>query len=394
MGINRVKVEITSADISTMLRLLVEQGICLHDVKHIDEVTVTCYISQHDFSTAENILARHGAGVRTMEKKGVLYFLVGFLHRPILNAGILLMVFLSMYLPTRVLFIEVQGNTSLPARQILEEADRCGIRFGVSRRTVRSEQTKNQLLSAIPQLQWAGINTRGCVATISVREKSAQLNELVDKCEVSHIVARRDGIITNCTIQQGTSLCKVGQAVKAGQILVSGYTDCGLKIQASQAEAEIYAVTIHNLEAIMPKYDLIRGEVIGSKTRIRLLIGKKLINLCKGSGISDSTCVKMYSRKYITLPGGRCLPIALEIERCYFYEQTSPAVSLECAEIFLQSAANDYLCSQMIAGQILRTDTQYCQTDGGYTLSGRYICSEMIGQLIHEESIYKHGKDE
>ena len=377
-----------------MLRLLVEQGICLHDVKRIDEVTVTCYIAQHDFSAAENILVRRGAGVRAIEKKGVLYFLIGLLHRPILSMGVLLLAFLSMYLPTRVLFVEVQGNTSLPARLILDEAERCGIRFGISRKAVRSEQTKNQLLSAIPQLQWAGINTRGCVATISVREKSVQSDELVDKYEVSHIVARRDGIITNCIVQQGTSMCKVGQAVKAGQILVSGYTDCGLKIQASQAAGEIRAVTIRNLEAIMPKHDSIRGDVIGSETRIRLLIGKKLINLCKGSGISDSTCVKMYTRKYITLPGGRSLPIALEIERCYFYEQTSNPVSQESAETFLQSAANDYLCSQMIAGEILRTDAQYCQTDGGYTLSGRYICSEMIGQLIHEESIYKHGKNE
>lgn len=31
---------------------------------------------------------------------------------------------------------------------------------------------KNALLSAIPELQWAGVNTYGCRAVISVRERT------------------------------------------------------------------------------------------------------------------------------------------------------------------------------------------------------------------------------
>lgn len=394
MGFNKVKAEITSADISAMLRLLVENGIYLHDVKRTDDMTVTCFIMQSDFRPAEGILTRRGARIRTIEKKGALYFVLSFLRRPILSAGILLLTFLSVFLPTRILFVEVQGNASLRARQILEQAELCGIRFGASRRAVRSEVAKNQLLSAIPELQWVGVNTRGTVATISVEEKSAQSDEPTQKSEVSSIVACTDGIITSCTVQQGTALCKAGQAVKAGQVLVSGYTDCGLKIQATQAEAEITAVTIRNLEAYTPGYYAERLETIGSKTRISLLVGKKLINLFKDSGISDSTCVKMYEKKYMTLPGGRILPIALVIERYYFYEQSPVAIPQDDTEAFLISAADDYLCSQMIAGQVLQADVACKQTDDGVTLSGRYICSEMIGQVIHEESIYKHGKDD
>ena len=41
---------------------------------------------------------------------------------------------------------------------------------------IRSEKVKNSLLQRIPQLQWAGINTDGCVAVISVREKTAIKN--------------------------------------------------------------------------------------------------------------------------------------------------------------------------------------------------------------------------
>ena len=91
------------------------------------------------------------------------------LFRPVLLAGLGILFLLAMYLPSRVLFIRVEGNMQIPDRQILAAAEECGIRFGASRREVRSEKVKNALLSSVPQLQWAGVNTAGCVATISVR---------------------------------------------------------------------------------------------------------------------------------------------------------------------------------------------------------------------------------
>lgn len=392
--INRIKVEITSADISGTLRLLMEKKIDLHQVKRTDDMMLTCYIAQSDYVTVQKMLTRRGAAIQMIKKNRTLHFLENFIHRPILSVGLVLLTFLSLYLPTRILFVEVEGNANLPSKQILEQAVQCGIRFGVSRKAIRSEQTKNKLLSAIPQLQWVGVNTRGCVAIISVREKSVQSDTPSQKDVVSSIVARTDGIIMSCTVQQGTALCAVGQAVKAGQVLVSGYTDCGLKIQTSQAEAEILAATIRNLEVFTPVQYMHRSKEKNQKIRFGLLIGKKLINFCKGSGISDTTCAKMYERKYMTLPGGRTLPIALVIETYCFYEQTPVSISRNCAEKILSSATDDYLSSQMIAGQVLYSNTEFCQMADGFALSGRYACSEMIGKVIPEESIYQDGKDD
>ena len=62
----------------------------------------------------------------------------------------------------------------------------------------------------------------------------------------------RDGFIVSATVTRGNFLCRVGQSVKAGQVLISGYTDCGICIQATRAEGEIYAQTSRDFAAVTP----------------------------------------------------------------------------------------------------------------------------------------------
>ena len=79
------------------------------------------------------------------------------------------------------------------------------------------------------------MNTRGCVAVISVRERPEEAQ--VDRPgTVSAVTAAQDGIIERVTVTNGTALCRPGQAVRAGETLISGYTDCGRTIRAGRAE--------------------------------------------------------------------------------------------------------------------------------------------------------------
>ena len=201
---------------------------------------------------------------------------------------------------------------------------------------------------------------------------------------MASIVAARDGIIRELTVTKGNPLCKVGQAVKAGQVLVSGYEDCGIVIKATRAEAEITAQTLRQIGAITPAASTIRGEIISTSVKYSLLIGKNQIKFYKDSGISDTRCVKMYSKEYLTLPGGFILPIALIKEECYYYDEQ--AVDF-CEQDFfwMEDFASDYLQGQMIAGSVLQADTAMELLDDCCIFTGRYACLEMIGQVKNEE---------
>ena len=71
------------------------------------------------------------------------------------------------------------------------------------------------------------------------------------------------------------------QVVKKGEILISGYTDCGIAIRATDAAGEVYAKTTREITVIFPtNYALKSNDTVEFKN-ISLIIGKKRINLFK-----------------------------------------------------------------------------------------------------------------
>lgn len=387
-----VQIEITSANPAALLQRLSVKNIRLFNIDYISDFTVKMNVSRKDIPIIESTVSRSGEELSIKRRLGLYWYSRVFWNRPVFLTGILFLLMLTLGLSSRIFFIRVDGNTTLPDSVILERAEECGIHFGASRRLVRSEKMKNALLSSIPELEWAGINTSGCFATISVKEKGQVEPESSDGRAVSSIVAARDGIIVSSTVYSGNPLCKAGQAVKAGQTLVSAYTDCGLTIQATAADAEIMACTFRSLKVISPTVAIKREEETHTERRFSLLVGKKLINFYKDSGIYDSTCVKMYKENYLTLPGGLQLPIALVTEEWICYDVETANHDQAEGFSWLEQSGRDYLLSQMVSGQFLSESSSLQSLDGVYCLEGHYACLEMIGQVRNEENIYGYGE--
>ena len=384
-----IDAEITSADISTLLNKLAANGISLKNIQYCDALTVRILTTHQDYQQLTITSDKHGATVKRIRNFGIFPVIKKFLKRPILTMFLMIGLLLACYLPSRVFFLSVEGNAQVPDKYILEVAAQCGIGFGAKRRLVRSEQMKNRLLEKIPQLQWAGINTYGCMAVISVCEKTHSEEESDGNYQVSSIVASRDGIIQGCTVFQGNALCTVGQAVKAGQTLVSGYMDCGLVIKTTRADAEIKALTFRDLEAISPAVTAVRGEKQSQSTNYSLRIGKNLIKFYKDSGNLDTTCDKIYAEEYVYLPGGFRLPIAIVKETEIHYNPGEKEPTMGETEEWLMTFAKNYLKHTMVSGEIISNDAEVISNAGTFTLCGRYTCMEMIGQLKYEEIIPK-----
>lgn len=387
-----VEVELTSAEPEAALGAISTRGIEIFRVEQKGELTMRFRIRRKDYNMLAALCEKRGETLKLLRKSGLYWAGRQLLRRPVLLAGMAFFLALVLYLPSRVFFIRVEGNVTVPTRQILEAAGESGICFGASRRQVRSEKVKNALLSAVPQLQWAGVNTAGCVATISVRERTdAQASQ--QEWEVTSIVAARDGYILSGTVTRGNALFQVGQAVKAGQVLVSGYTDCGICIQATRAEGEIMAQTNRTLEAVTPSQWVLRGEETGVHRKYSLLFGKKRINLWKDSGILDTTCGRMYMEYYVTLPGGFQLPLALCVEEFTSYETGTAELPQSGAEEALTEYADSYLLQQMVAGEIRSRLQTVCLDGGIYRLKGSYVCVEMIGRVQREQIGDTNGKN-
>ena len=386
-----IQVELTSAEIGNTLAAINRAQIRIWNANPQGDLTISVWIQRRDYPRLEKLLDRRGERLEVVSRKGIYWNLRQLLQRPVLLMGIACLLVMVLFVPSRIYFVQVQGNETLPQKLILAAAEESGIRFGASRRAVRSEKMKNELLSALPQLQWAGVNTYGCVAVISVRERSSP-EETVEEEGVCSIVAARDGIILSCTATRGNLLCSAGQAVQAGEVLISGYTDCGLTITATRAEGEVLAETQRDLQVLAPSEYQSRGDILSQTAKYSLIIGKKRINFYKGSGIWDASCGKMYTEYHLTLPGGFQLPVTLVKEVYTSYEISPAEKEPSDAETQLEDFAEKYLRQIMVAGQIVSSETLTVKENRAYSLTGEYACIEMIGRVQREKIGEYDGK--
>ena len=387
-----VRAELVSADPEGALRALGEAGIALDEITPKGALTLEFLLRREDLPAAEALCRKRGDSFRVLGRQGLWYAVGALWERKLLLTGLVFLLGLTMLLPTRVLFFRVEGNKAVPRAQILWEAECQGLSFGASRRGVRSERVKNALLEAIPELEWVGVNTQGCTAVISVRERTAPAPAPEAKHQVGNIVAAMDGYILSVTVTQGTGLVQPGQAVKKGEILISGYTDCGICIQAVQAEGEILAQTQRLLEAVTPETYLRKGEIIGTKRALSLLLGKKRIFFWKDSGILEGSCDRIQEDYPLTLPGRFRLPVSLRVETYEIRKNTSAKLTGAEASALLEAFAARYLPQQMIGGQILEAQQKVLLEKGVYRLRGGYLCQEMLGREKREGNGESNGK--
>lgn len=384
-----VEVELTCADMSRSLNLITSSGIELANIQFQSALTVRVEIKRNALRKLRKICAKQSDVVRVKRRIGIYWDVKSLLRRPVLVIGIVLLCVVAYGLSNRILFIDVKGNATVQSGEILDQAKSYGVYFGVSADSIRSERVKNGLLEAIPQLQWVGVNTAGCVATIHVKENVIETQPSTVSSTFD-ICASQDAFVTYVYATKGAVSCKVGQTVEAGQILISAHIPAGDTLLYTGAAGEVYGDTSRKIQCVSPISIEKRGEIIRSETKISLIIGKNRINLHNDSGIYSSSCVKIIEEHPLSLPGGFDLPVIVLKEHITYYE-TQEFILDETAFSWLENYCGSYINRQMIAGKILSSNFKNEMADDLYFLQGSFSCNEMIGRITNEEIF--HGED-
>lgn len=383
----RLNIRISSASLENDLYCLTQNNVVLRDLVKYDDLTAKATILRADYRRVIKCLASN-TEVEIINNEGVYWTIRSIFKRPILVAGIVIYLLLLIFIPNHVFFYKVVGNSAVSTEEIIFHTQQVGLSFGVPRKQIRSERIKNELLLRIPQLQWVGVNTYGCVAVISVKEDT--LPQQKQNGVVNSIVSNSDAIVEDIVINRGELKCKVGQIVLKGDLLVSGYADCGHSVKFTGADAEIYGRTKRLLRAYVPTLRWYRGKEVSKNKKYSIYFGKKLINLCNDSGIPGAECAKIYTEYCLRLPGGFVLPVGLvkETEIRYQLQQRQEDLADKIEEA--KSLANHYITKTMRSGQILNASYKATTSDEKLELIGSYTCRELIGKINFEENIAEH----
>lgn len=383
-----VEVEITSADPEKTIGLICEQHLILQSVTRLSGLSFRAEMSKKDYKKLSNIRWKQGERVKISQIHDGCFGFISILRRPFIWCSVLAMAFAAVYLQNHILFYEIQGNQQLSEAYLVETVKECGLYFGKKSKNVHNETIKNAMIHRVPKLKWVGITLKGSVALIHVVEGPDRTSYPKTPSGPGSVIAARDGVVDEVTILNGRSLCKVGQAVKKGQTLISGYTDLGHSILSVRGEGEIFGKTNYQITCSVPFHTAKR--IVKEKTRkmYRFRIGKKLINLWNDSGIYSSKCVKIEKAIPIQLPGGYKLPAELIVTQLDSYQENiSHKTSHQIDERLMLGQIESYLLSHMIAGQILDQNVKQSRFRDYVILKGSVMAREQLGKFQREEIV-------
>lgn len=374
-----VSIRIIGAEPEKFINVLSEKNIPFWDLRREDELHYTLSLYQKYIKTAEKLSYETFCSCEILEFHGLRQWMQKAKMRPVLTFGLPLALLCSLLLQNVVLAVDVEGNEKLHREEIIHALEELGIGVGSPSWNIDQQLTKNQMLNLLPELSWIGVNRSGCKLHVLVTERSFPKVKQ-QACPAANLIAARDGVLTDVIVTEGMKLCRPGDTVRKGQVLVSGFEDYGLILKGVCAEGEIYGQTWRSGTIVTPSS--VKGKVYTGRewADYSLVIGRKRINLSGNSGISGASCDKMIDAAELQIPN-YSFPVRLEKTTFREYNIKELPLDPEAGEANLLSAWERLTASDMIAGKTESTETSFMASDGLYILRAESVCNEMLARL-------------
>ena len=232
--------QISGLNLERLLRTAGGKGICLQNIRRVDERTIQVTASAAQKKRLAALCAQYGWQMTEIRAGWPLRFARGMKRRWTLGAAMLLGVFLVFVSSEMIWRVEITG-----AGENVAEVRRClereNARIGRMKKRVSTDRLAAELALAVPGLAHAAARYEGSTLVVACQRAREGEHAGVDG-QGAEIVAAREGIIVRISAESGTPRVKTGQAVRKGQTLIAGQERTGGgELRACRAQGEIVA---------------------------------------------------------------------------------------------------------------------------------------------------------
>lgn len=374
-------IEICGASPGWALNRMAEAKVAFWDTCQLDAMTVQIKVFRGNEQKVYKLAEAAMCDCNVVISRGVFQIANKVLMRPVLTLMLVLSVVLALVLPNFVFFFQVEGNENIPDQEILRVLKDAGVGFGTYGPNIYPRGVRDKMIAQIPQVQWITVVQNGCRAKVVVREREPA-PELEKRKGFSNVIASQSGIITKQSVYLGQPLCKVGDTVSKGEVLVSGVVDLERTYLLQPANAEIFARTWRNVASCIPETYAQKGEITDESHCYWIVLGGRRIKIFGNSGISYGSCDKMIATKTVTLSQGLTLPISV-VKETFYQRSAEPAAMDRIEAEQILSEYTDWITTlQMRAGEILNTSQKLEECNDTYLLRSTLECHEMIAEVV------------
>ncbi len=373
-----VRAEISGPEPEKLLNACLVGNLPLIRPERTDRWTLRLGVYEGDWPRFEELAAACGCEIRVLSRRG------GSRTRKLLlrRSGLLLAAFtVTALLFLSSLFVwEIRpvGAEEISRNELLRALEDSGLHCGCFWPALDADALRDRMLLREPRLSWLAVNIHGSVAEVRLLPR-AEKPEIPLDDGAADLRAVHAGIVRSVSARSGQVLVQPGQAVTAGEIIVSGTVD---SITAAprqvRAQGEVWADTWYELTAVCPPPQGKESGRAGSRERFALKFGGKRINFYQNGGKTIDGCDKIVHEYNLGIKGLFRLPLSIVREelRPYRTAELSHEEAEETGQRLLASLA------EHIEGEIVSSKLSAAEADGMTVVTLRAQCRENIAKLV------------
>lgn len=201
---------------------------------------------RNDFRLIRGIARKCGVSVRIKEKHGLLHMIRLYRNRPVIPAMLIICIALCVFSTRFIWLVEINGVENSDISGITETLEKMGVKSGALKSRIPSGMDlKRAIISENDHIAWAWVYIEGAKARVEIYEQIIP-PVIVDKDMPCDIIASCDGSIKRMIVKNGHEVLSAGDAVSAGDIIVTGKVPV---YKEEQPEEYIYVHSIAEIEA-------------------------------------------------------------------------------------------------------------------------------------------------
>ena len=311
---------------------------------------------------------------------GLYGFLLDIRHRYGVLIGLVITALFFAFSSRLVWDIRISGNERLSDYEIESALLDLDLHVGSRFLKIDKNAIETEMLSKNKDIAWISVNRRGTVVYVEIIEsENIGLTE-EEGYPFSNIVADRDGVIEEITVDSGIAAVKVGDVVKKGDILISGVIENERGVTFCRASGSVRASGVIDVSAESLAEITEKTPKRHRLKELRLILFNFSINIFKNYGNSGEGCDIIRENRKIALFDKFRLPIKIEKAYAVEYAQTTRTRSHDEMTDVAKRELDGKIYSMFKDADILKLRTTGEFLDGVYRVTSRVVYSSDIGK--------------
>lgn len=382
----KIEVRLTGRETERFIRLCGTNGIEFRRLRREEEGKGYLFTMWADeFTLLRPYLKKTRCRARITAKEGIPFYLKKRKRRWLFPVGVILGAAFLFMLSQFIWKIDFEGNVRYTDDMLYRFLREQEVTFGTLKSSVYAAGLEEAVRDNFTDITWVSVQLSGTRMVVSVKEDDQPKTEVTEQ-NPCHIVSTQEGIITSIVVRSGQTELKKGDAIAAGQILISGeleLKDDGGNItgmKAVHADGEIYAsVSYQYNDRFLMSHEI---RTYGEETAYgyALVLGDTRIPIPVIGSLSDHYDV-VTERSQLYLGSDYYFPCYLEKNLYRNYELTAENYTEEEAKQLAKERMESYLAKLAENGYEIMSSEMTVTFEGTVCLvSGEFTAVSQVGR--------------